>query len=98
MRYARKSSPDTDDHLELSDGFYSVRERSFTKENLDLTELDSRKRFAKLAQQWGMIIATDHARAMTDFDDDLPPADMRQELFRPERDDKTFKFKPVSKT
>jgi uncharacterized protein (DUF2252 family) len=97
----RAMAKDTDDLLgwmALSDGYYSVRERSFTKETLDLAELDSQKRFAKLAQQWGMIIATDHARAMTDYNDDFPPADLRQELFRSKRDEKAFKCRVAAAT
>ena len=60
----------TDDHLgwmELSDGFYSVRERSFFKEAFDTTGLKHAK-FVKLAEQWGKVLATDHSRALSAFD------------------------------
>jgi uncharacterized protein (DUF2252 family) len=55
----------TDDHLgwmELSDGFYSVRERSFFKETFRTEKLTTKTRFTKLAEQWGMVLATDHSR------------------------------------
>lgn len=61
---------DVDDHLgcvTLSGNSYSVRERSPWKESFDLTELSSTKRLRKLAEQWGIILATDHARADVDY-------------------------------
>lgn len=60
----------TDDHLgwmELSDGFYSVRERSFIREAFDTKGLN-RAEFVGLAKQWGKILATDHSRALAAFD------------------------------
>lgn len=97
----RAMARDTDDHLgwmELSDGFYSVRERSFYKESINVAKLNSEKRFKKLAEQWGMILATDHARALTDFDNDFPHIDLTQVLFRPESDQKAFKCQVTKRT
>lgn len=62
---------DTDDHLgwmALSDGFYSVRERSFAKDALGLDELESIDDFRQVAADWGEILAATHARADDDFD------------------------------
>jgi hypothetical protein len=97
----RAMAMDTDDHLgwmELSDGFYSVRERSFYKESIDLEDLDSEARIADLARQWGRIIATSHSRALTDFDDDFPKVDLRSVLFRQESDSKAFKCQVAKRT
>lgn len=61
----------TDDHLgfmALSDGGYSVRERSPYKEAFPLYELSSLTRWLKLAEQWGHILASRHAAADKDFD------------------------------
>ncbi|EGJ29470.1 hypothetical protein LYNGBM3L_63840 [Moorena producens 3L] len=66
----------TDNHLgwmKLGDGYYSVRERSPFKETFDITELTKEKRFVKLAEQWGQVLATAHARADKDFDAALVP-------------------------
>ncbi len=60
----------TDDHLgwmNLSDGSYSVRERSPFKESFDTSTLTSNTRFNNLAEQWGTVLATAHARADEDF-------------------------------
>ncbi len=56
----------TDNHLgwlELRGQSYSVRERSPYKEAFPLDELDKAKRFEKMAEQWGKILATAHSRA-----------------------------------
>lgn len=61
----------TDDHLgwmELAGAYYSVRERSFLKETFPTSKLKNKTRFKRLAEQWGKVIATDHARALSDFD------------------------------
>ncbi len=66
----RAMAKDTDDHLgwmELSDGFYSVRERTFFQDTFDTEGLD-RDDFVEIAQQWGRVLATDHARAPAAFD------------------------------
>lgn len=60
----------SDDHvgwMTLSDGVYSVRERSPFKESFPAETLDSNTRFLKLAEQWGTILATAHARSDKDF-------------------------------
>jgi uncharacterized protein (DUF2252 family) len=61
-----------DDHLgwmTLADGAaYSVREVSPWKETFDTTRLDTLTRFTNLAEQWGQVLATHHARADKDWD------------------------------
>lgn len=74
---------DVDDYLgwlELDDGAYSVRARSPFKDELDTAELDSMTRMAKLAEQWGTILATAHARADRDYDADLVPYSFDREV------------------
>lgn len=63
-----------DDHLgctTLSEGVFSVRERSPFKDEFPTAELDSTTRFTKLAEQWGRILAFAHARSDKDFDPDM---------------------------
>jgi uncharacterized protein (DUF2252 family) len=48
--------------MELPDGVYSVRERSPFKEDFPTEKLDKEKDFYQLAQQWGIILATEHKR------------------------------------
>ncbi|MEM9491514.1 MAG: DUF2252 family protein, partial [Myxococcota bacterium] len=65
----RALSRKADDHLgwlTLSDGVYSVRDLSPYKEPFPLALLTSEGRFEKLAEQWGTILATAHARADRD--------------------------------
>ena len=61
-----------DDHLgwmTLADGkTYSVRERSPWKDTFDTAELTSTTRFINLAEQWGALLATHHARGDKDWD------------------------------
>lgn len=58
----------------LSDGkSYTVRERSPYKETFDVADLDTLTRFTKLAEQWGAIVATHHARADRDWDGSVFP-------------------------
>ena len=60
---------DVDDHLgcvTVDGNSFSVRERSPFKESFDTTVLTSVNRFTKLAEQWGSILATAHARADKD--------------------------------
>jgi uncharacterized protein (DUF2252 family) len=86
----------TDDHLgwmELSDGFYSVRERSFFQETFATKGLD-RAEFVGLAEQWGKILATDHSRALTAFNSEYPEGSDRQFMPRAPR----FKQEVVAKT
>ncbi|ACK70348.1 conserved hypothetical protein [Gloeothece citriformis PCC 7424] len=61
----------TDDYLggmKLSDGYYSVRELSPYKKSLNTEKLNDQSSFAEVAEQWGKILATDHASADKDFD------------------------------
>jgi uncharacterized protein (DUF2252 family) len=77
----------TDDHLRwmrLSDGFYSVRERSLFKETFPTEILDNETRFGKLAEQGGIILATDHARALSAFDSEYPLGFRRNRRFKEE--------------
>jgi uncharacterized protein (DUF2252 family) len=64
-------SNNTDDHLgwlTFDNKNYSVRERSpFKKSFKTDVELSSETRFVKLAQQWGNILASSHARADKDY-------------------------------
>lgn len=63
-----------DDHLGwmmLADGPYSVRERSPFKKAFPTADLTTETRFTKLAEQWGAILATDHARADKDYRADI---------------------------
>lgn len=58
-----------DDHLgwmTLGGVSFSVRERSPWKASLDWTTLNSKDRIVKLAEQWGAVLATAHARADRD--------------------------------
>lgn len=57
--------------LRLSDGFYSVRERSPYKESFPTDTLRTEKDFQKMATQWGRILAFAHARADNDNPDSL---------------------------
>jgi hypothetical protein len=68
----------TDDRLgwlQLSDGFYSVRELSFFKETLDTDKLKKKSQLIQLAEQWGRILATGHACALNAFDQEYPAPD-----------------------
>jgi uncharacterized protein (DUF2252 family) len=65
---------DADDHLgrmTLADGGYSVRERSPYKDTFPGEDLDTETRLGNLAEQWGAILATAHARADKDYRPDL---------------------------
>lgn len=60
--------------MTLSDGkTYSVRERSPYKDSFDTTSLNTLTRFTKLAEQWGQLLATHHARADKDWDASVFP-------------------------
>ncbi len=64
-------------HVELGDGKrYSVRERSPYKDELDLTDATSQTRLVNLAEQWGLVLATHHARADRDWDASLFPGSL----------------------
>lgn len=61
----------TDLHLgwiSLSEGVFSVRERSPYKSYFPTKLLNSTTRFNKLAKQWGHILAVSHIRASDQFD------------------------------
>jgi uncharacterized protein (DUF2252 family) len=65
---------DADDHLgwmRLPDGTYSARERSPHKKTFPIEDLDTMDRFRHLAEQWGAVLATAHARADEDYRADL---------------------------
>lgn len=53
--------------LSLSDGEYSVRERSPFKEGFPGEVLDSRFPFAEQSEYWAQALATDHSRATKGF-------------------------------
>jgi uncharacterized protein (DUF2252 family) len=72
-----------DDHLgwlELDGVSYSVRERSPWDETFDVADLRSSDAFKALAEQWGTILATAHARADEDFDADFIPFSVDDEV------------------
>lgn len=48
--------------MELPDGVYSVRERSPFKEDFPTDKLDKSKDLYQVAEQWGIILATEHKR------------------------------------
>ena len=49
--------------LTLSEGEFSVLERSPYKDDLNTAKLDKMSRFEKVATQWGSVLATAHTRA-----------------------------------
>ncbi len=53
--------------LDFDQQTFSVQERSPYKDDLPADELDSVTRYRKLATQWGIILATAHARADEDY-------------------------------
>lgn len=62
----RAMTHNTDDYLGwmlLADGSYLVRERTFVKEAFPLDKLKDEKAALTIAEQWGQILATIHARA-----------------------------------
>lgn len=74
----RAMSKGTDDRLgwlQLSDGFYSVRELSFFKETLDTGKLKKKSQLIQLAELWGRILATGHACALNAFNYEYPAPD-----------------------
>ncbi|AFZ43210.1 Protein of unknown function DUF2252 [Halothece sp. PCC 7418] len=48
--------------MELPNGVYSVRERSPFKEDFPTDKLDKSKDLYEVAEQWGIILATEHKR------------------------------------
>jgi uncharacterized protein (DUF2252 family) len=73
-----------DDHLGFMalDGgkVFSVRERSPWKETFDSTELTSMTRFTNLAEQWGELLSTHHARGDKDWDASILPHSVDSEI------------------
>lgn len=64
-------------YLGLGDGKrYSVRERSPFKADLDTAELSTSTRLTNLAEQWGLVLATHHARADRDWDASIFPGSL----------------------
>ncbi|MGK7922242.1 MAG: DUF2252 domain-containing protein [Trichodesmium sp.] len=61
-------------------GDYSVREISPYKKSLKTEKLTDKDSFIKVAQQWGKILATDHARADQDFDEKLVPTSLEKQV------------------
>lgn len=79
----RALAANADDHLgwmNLSDGVYSIRERSPYKEPFPAETLDSKGRFVNLAAQWGAVLATAHSRADKDHDEALIPYSFDKEV------------------
>jgi len=67
--------------MTLSDGkAYSVRERSPYKDTFPTEDLTSMTRFTKLAEQWGTLLATQHARADKDWDQSVFPHSLDSEV------------------
>jgi uncharacterized protein (DUF2252 family) len=65
----------------LADGKpYSLRERSPFKDTFDTTELTSLTRLQNLAEQWGTLLATQHARADRDWDAAIFPFSLDAEI------------------
>ena len=65
---------DADDHLgcvTINGQSFSVRERSPFKESFNTTELTSMTRISKLAQQWGSVLASAHARSDKDYNSQI---------------------------
>lgn len=61
----------------LSDGkTYSVRERSPFKDTFDTTTLTTTTRLTNLAEQWGQVLSTHHARADKDWDSSVFPSSL----------------------
>ena len=61
-------------------GDYSVREISAYKESLKTQKLEDKDSLVEVAQQWGKILATNHARADRDFDENLVPNSLEKQV------------------
>ena len=59
---------------------FLVRERSPYKESFDTSQLTSRTRLTKLAEQWGATLATAHARADRDSNPAVIPYEFEKEV------------------
>lgn len=83
VRAQKALGTDVDDHLgwfTLSDGAYSVRARSPFKASFPSEELDSLTRLQKLSEQWGAILAANHARADKDHNEQWVPYDFEDQV------------------
>jgi uncharacterized protein (DUF2252 family) len=73
----------TDDHLGwmiLGGETFSVRERSAYKRDFPIDSLRDIDGYLELADYWGEILATGHARADKDFDDELVPYSVDKQI------------------
>lgn len=59
---------------------YSLRERSPFKDTFDASDLTSLTRLQNLAEQWGALLATQHARADRDWDAAIFPTSLDAEI------------------
>lgn len=66
--------------MQLSDGFYSVREMSPYKDDISTDKLNKTDETIEMAKQWGQILATDHARSDRDFDPQYIPHSLEAEV------------------
>lgn len=66
--------------MQLSDGFYSVREMSPYKDDISTDKLNKTDEMIEMAKQWGQILATDHARGDRDFDPQYIPHSLEAEV------------------
>lgn len=64
----------------LADGAYSVRERSVYKDSIELADFETQKHFDSAAKDWGMILATTHARSDQDFDKSMIPFSVDKQI------------------
>lgn len=81
----RSLGHNTDPHLgwmTLPQGVFSVRERSPFKKDFNTQVLKTRNRFEKMVKQWGLILATHHARADNDSNPTVLPYSFEQEFTR----------------
>ena len=61
---------------------FSVRERTPARGTIDVRELSSPSRVSKLAEVWGAVLATAHARADRDSNPNLIPYNFEYEVLR----------------
>jgi uncharacterized protein (DUF2252 family) len=61
---------------------FSVRERTPARGSIDVRELSTPSRVSKLAEVWGAVLATAHARADRDFNPTLIPYNFEVEVLR----------------
>lgn len=66
--------------LEFDGGTYSVRERSVYKESFPTDELRQPGEYENMAEQWGTVLASAHARADRDYDESLVSYSVDREI------------------